>query len=149
MVHSDIQNIGSANVTAYRNPDMDRLVDELVATSDSARQDELQKQIGGKIADDLPFIALFSPGGAFAYRPDSYDQWAYMQGVGILPRTSFLPGYASAGAAGGGTPMTTGSQTALFVVGIVIVIVIVIVAAVVIVGFALNRRARKGSQPGG
>ena len=66
-----------------------------------------------------------------------------MQGIGILPRTSFLPGYASAGGAGGAAPTTTGSQTALFAIGFVIV------AAVVIVGFAVNQRARKGGQPGG
>lgn len=143
MVHSDIQNIGSANVTAYGNPVMDKLVDDLIATSDPARQDELQKQIGDKIAEDLPFIPLFSPSGAFAYRPDSYNQWAYMQGIGILPRTSFLPGYASAGAAAGGAPTTTGSQTTVFALGFVVV------AGLLIVGIIANQRARRGDQSSG
>lgn len=93
MLHSDIENVGWANVTGYRNPEADRLLDELIITPNPARQDELQRQIGGIIAQDLPFIPLFCPDGNFAYRPEAYDQWTYLQGVGILPRMSFLPDF--------------------------------------------------------
>jgi peptide/nickel transport system substrate-binding protein len=93
MVHSDIENVGWANTTGYRNPEMDKLVDELIVTADPARQDELQSEIGALFAAELPFIPLFCPDGNFAYRPEAYDQWTYLQGVGILPRMSFLPGF--------------------------------------------------------
>ncbi len=91
MVHSDIENVGWANITGYRNPEMDKLLDELIVTAAPARQEELQSEIGALFAAELPFIPLFCPDGNFAYRPEAYDQWTYLQGVGILPRMSFLP----------------------------------------------------------
>ena len=42
------------------------------------------------VARDVPFVTLFYADGVYAYRPDAYDDWAYMAGQGILNVHSFL-----------------------------------------------------------
>jgi peptide/nickel transport system substrate-binding protein len=42
------------------------------------------------LAKDVPVVPLFFQKGAFAYRPQVYDGWLFVQGTGILDKRSFL-----------------------------------------------------------
>jgi peptide/nickel transport system substrate-binding protein len=91
LTNCDFGGIGWGNLTGICDEELDTLLAEFVSTTDSARTEELSKQIQERIAANLPFIPLMSPGGNFAYRPASYDGWQYMRGTGIAPVWSYLP----------------------------------------------------------
>jgi peptide/nickel transport system substrate-binding protein len=82
---------GNFNLTGTCDPKLDTLVDELRANIDTAKTEDLSKQVQERFAENLPFIPLMSPGGNFAYRPAAYDGWVYMKGTGIMTVWSFLP----------------------------------------------------------
>lgn len=51
------RNIGKAgNVTSYRNPEVDRLLDEAQATTDQARRIELARRAQALVVDDAPWF---------------------------------------------------------------------------------------------
>jgi peptide/nickel transport system substrate-binding protein len=91
MVDGDFGGTGWANLTGTHDPELDQLIAEYVSTPDPERQAELNQAIQTRFAEFLPFIPLMSPGGNFAYRPESYDQWVYVRGTGIMTAWSFLP----------------------------------------------------------
>ena len=52
--------VDSSNSISYRNPEVDKLIDELRITTDEARQTEIYHQIHQLIFDDQPYTFLFS-----------------------------------------------------------------------------------------
>lgn len=90
LVHSDPA-IGSLNLTGYASEEMDALAAELNVTVDPDRFATLLDEIQLLIAQDLPFLMLNYPDGAFAYRNSAYDGWVFMAGQGIFHKLSFLP----------------------------------------------------------
>ncbi len=88
------ETIGWANLTGMYDEELDNMENEYVSNPDLARQDILSRSIQERFAEILPFIPLMSPGGNFAYRPEVYNDWAYMKGTGIMTVWSFLPGDA-------------------------------------------------------
>lgn len=91
LLHSDFGGIGWGNLTGIADPEMDVLLEELVSNPDREVTAETSAAIQERIAETLPFVSLMSPGGNFAYRPDAYDDWVYLNGTGIVPIWSFLP----------------------------------------------------------
>ncbi len=91
LTNCDFGGLAWGNLTGICDPDLDLLVEEFVSTIDQTRSDELSDLIQERIAQNLPFIPLMSPGGNFAYRPDAYDGWVYTRGTGIVTIWSFLP----------------------------------------------------------
>lgn len=95
LLHSDFGGIGWANLTGVADPEMDALLADLSSSADEAAADAASQAIQERIAATLPYVALMSPGGNFAYRPEAYDGWVYMNGTGIMSAWSFLPENAS------------------------------------------------------
>jgi peptide/nickel transport system substrate-binding protein len=91
LTNCDFGGIGWGNLTGICDQELDSLLEEFVSSTDPARTEELSGQIQERIAENLPFIPLMSPGGNFAYRPAAYDDWVYMKGTGIVTSWSFLP----------------------------------------------------------
>jgi peptide/nickel transport system substrate-binding protein len=91
LTNCDFGVIGWGNLTGICDPELDTLLEQFVSSSDTASTEELSTQIQERVATNLPFIPLMSPGGNFAYRPASYDGWVYMKGTGIMTVWSFLP----------------------------------------------------------
>ncbi len=81
---------GNLNLAGYANPEVDRLTDEAVITTDDAARRELLFQVQEILAEDLPLITLFYQDGIYAYRPAVYDAWTYMAGQGIINKNSFV-----------------------------------------------------------
>lgn len=90
LVHSDPAK-GSINIGGYRNPEADRLSDELAATVDPAKRQQLIRQQEALIARELPLVTLFYEDGLYVYRPQAYDGWVFQKGQGIFQKLSFLP----------------------------------------------------------
>ena len=63
----------------------------MVSNTDPAKSEELSRKQQEQFVTNLPFIPLMSPGGNFAYRPEAYNGWVYMNGTGIMTFWSFLP----------------------------------------------------------
>jgi peptide/nickel transport system substrate-binding protein len=91
LTNCDFGGIGWGNLTGICDKKLDDLIAQFVANSDQSKTEDLAKQIQERIAENLPFIPLMSPGGNFAYRPAAYDGWVYMKGTGIMTIWSFLP----------------------------------------------------------
>ncbi len=91
LTNCDFGGIGWGNLTGICDKQLDDLLAQFVSNIDPAKTEDLSKQIQERIAENLPFIPLMSPGGNFAYRPASYDGWVYMKGTGIVTVWSFLP----------------------------------------------------------
>lgn len=93
LIHSDPA-IGSLNLTAYGNEQIDALAEELITTLDVGRQTELMHEIQAIVAEELPFIMLLYPDAVYAYRPEVFDSWLFMSGQGVFHKLSFLPAEA-------------------------------------------------------
>lgn len=90
LVHSN-QTIGSLNIQRYKNPEADKLAEEILATTDSQKQKTLVGKLSNIIAQDLPIVTLYYEDGIYAYRPAVYDRWVYEKGQTIFHKLSFLP----------------------------------------------------------
>jgi len=66
--------------TGYSNPEVDRLLDEQVATYDVPKRKQLVSQIQKLVAEDLPVAMLYYTKFFFAYRKSVFDQWYYTPG---------------------------------------------------------------------
>ncbi|HSW42686.1 MAG TPA: ABC transporter substrate-binding protein [Patescibacteria group bacterium] len=90
LVHSDPA-VGSINLTGFSDPEADQLAEELGITDDAARRTEILDRLQVIIAEQLPFLMLLYPDGAYAFRPAVYDGWTFITGQGVVDKTSLLP----------------------------------------------------------
>jgi peptide/nickel transport system substrate-binding protein len=91
LTNCDFGGTGWGNLTGICDKELDDLISDFVSNPDPSKTEDLSKQIQERIATNLPFIPLMSPGGNFGYRPAAYDGWVYMKGTGIMTVWSFLP----------------------------------------------------------
>lgn len=93
LIHSDPA-LGSLNLTGFSDPAADALAEELGVTGEGARRTEILNELQALIAEQLPFVLLLYPDGAYAYRSEVYDGWQFITGQGIVDKTSLLPAEA-------------------------------------------------------
>lgn len=93
LYHSDLSGRGTLNIGAYANPEMDDLIGILSLTVELNEQKQIHAEIQEIVAETVPFVTLFYPDGIYAYRPDSYNQWVFQNGQGILNKLSFVSGF--------------------------------------------------------
>lgn len=89
LVHSDPVR-GTLNIGGFSDAE----TDELVATLDTAPTSEERlaaiQSIAENIAELVPFVTLYYPDTAFAYRPGAFDGWEYRKGLGPVDPNSFV-----------------------------------------------------------
>lgn len=90
LVHSDPA-VGSLNLSGYQSERADELAVAITTEIDPARSAELSGELQQVIAEELPFIMLAYPDGAYAYNSAVYGGWAFMTGQGVFHKLSFLP----------------------------------------------------------
>jgi len=90
LMHSDPL-IGSLNVTGYSSPEADDLIDQLRVEGDPDTRQELLNELQVLFAEELPFITMLYPDGAYAYNSTVYGGWAFISGQGIVSKLSLLP----------------------------------------------------------
>ncbi len=84
--HSSQQQYPGVNLSSYKNPKLDSLLEELRQTSGIVKQQELFSQFQTIMTQDLPAIFLYSPYQLFAMRDDLHG---VIQGVLSLPEDRF------------------------------------------------------------
>jgi peptide/nickel transport system substrate-binding protein len=89
LVHSDVA-IGNSNLSGFVNADADALGSAIISEPDEATRIELVQELQVLVAEQLPFIMLLYPDGAYAYSAESYDGWRFMTGQGVFHKLSFL-----------------------------------------------------------
>ncbi len=90
LFHSD-PSVGSLNMGGYQNEDFDALADTFRSTLSMDDRATQLMEMQAFITDEVPFITLYYPNGTYAYRPDVYDQFVFIKGLGIVNKLSFLP----------------------------------------------------------
>jgi peptide/nickel transport system substrate-binding protein len=98
------------NYSGYKSAAFERLADGVAAAPTVAARHKAVNAELRLLARDLPVIPLAFPPGSFAYRPDAYQGWAYVQGDGIFTKRSFVGGQSvkQAGGHNGNTPAVNG-----------------------------------------
>ncbi len=59
--HSDSAKIGGFNLVSYKNPEVDRLIEEAESTIDQKRLAKLYRKIFDRIVQDVPYVFLYIP----------------------------------------------------------------------------------------
>ncbi|MDX1436960.1 MAG: ABC transporter substrate-binding protein [Anaerolineales bacterium] len=90
LLHSD-PGIGWLNLTGFSNERVDELSDIITTETDPEASQAALDELQSIVADELPFILLLYPDGAYAYWSDVYDGWTFMTGQGVFHKLSFLP----------------------------------------------------------
>ena len=89
LVHSD-PGIGFLNLTGFANDEVDAISAQLLTEADETAAAQLIGDLQALIAEQLPFVLLAYPDGAYAYNSDVYSAWEFIQGQGIVSKVSLL-----------------------------------------------------------
>ncbi len=90
LVHSSTAS-GFLNLTGYGNAEMDALSEALPLEPDAAERNAILGRMQEIIAEDLPFVLLLYPDGAYVYNSSVYSDWEFIAGQGIVSKLSLLP----------------------------------------------------------
>ncbi len=89
LVHSALDR-GFLNLTGYGNAEMDELSEALSVEPDAAERKTILGRMQEVIAEDLPFVLLLYPDGAYVYNSSVYSDWEFIAGQGIVSKLSLL-----------------------------------------------------------
>ena len=90
LVHGSLDR-GFLNLTGYANAEMDELSEALAIEPDPAERKAILGRMQEIIAEDLPFVLLLYPDGAYVYDSSVYADWEFIAGQGIVSKLSLLP----------------------------------------------------------
>ncbi|MFW2383274.1 MAG: ABC transporter substrate-binding protein [Acidimicrobiales bacterium] len=93
LVNSD-PGTGFLNLTGFAHPDVDTNSAALLTEADSAAAAALIMDLQVLIAEQVPFILLAYPDGAYVYNSEVYADWEFIAGQGIVSKVSMLPASA-------------------------------------------------------
>ncbi|HEX6073933.1 MAG TPA: ABC transporter substrate-binding protein [Micromonosporaceae bacterium] len=82
--------LGRLNITGTKDPQLDQLADRLRAATTLEERHTLLGDMQRRLAEIVPFVTLYYPDGAYAYRQDVFDGWVYQDGAGILNKMSYV-----------------------------------------------------------
>lgn len=82
--------LGRLNVTGTSDSDLDQLATQVRDATTLDDRLELLGQLQEVVAAKTPFVTLYYPEGAYAYRKDVFDGWVYQDGAGILNKMSYV-----------------------------------------------------------
>ncbi len=87
--HSDLVK-GDSNLGAMSNPELDAVLEELVASTDSARVQELLDEFLVVFSQDNSGVPLYYRSLIYAYNKDVFDGWKMTIGAGIVNTNSLV-----------------------------------------------------------
>ena len=93
LVNSD-PGIGFLNLTGFANAEIDAITTDLKVEADPAAAAVMLSELQVLIAEQVPFVMLAYPDGAYVYNSDVYDDWEFIAGQGIVSKLSLLPASA-------------------------------------------------------
>ncbi len=89
LVHSSTAS-GFLNLTGFGNDEMDALSEALPVEPDPAERIAILLRMQEIIAEELPFVLLLYPDGAYVYDSSVYSDWEFIAGQGIVSKLSLL-----------------------------------------------------------
>ena len=93
LVNSD-PGTGFLNLTGFAHPDADTISSALLTEADPAAAATLIMDLQVLIAEQVPFMLLAYPDGAYVYNSEIYADWEFIAGQGIVSKVSLLPASA-------------------------------------------------------
>jgi peptide/nickel transport system substrate-binding protein len=90
LVHSD-PGVGFLNLTGFAHPEVDTISSALLIEADPAAATALLADLQVLIAENVPFVLLAYPDGAYVYNSEVYADWEFIAGQGIVSKVSMLP----------------------------------------------------------
>ncbi|WP_116953505.1 ABC transporter substrate-binding protein [Jiangella endophytica] len=84
--------IGNLNITGYSDPGTDALAAQLDTELDTTAREQVADELQQRIAEEVPFVSLLHPNGAYGYNPDVFGDWVSITGSGPMTKLSFIPG---------------------------------------------------------
>ena len=90
LVHSSTAS-GFLNLTGFGNPELDALSEALPVEPNPAARIAILLRMQEIIAEELPFVLLLYPDGAYVYDSSVYSDWEFIAGQGIVSKLSLLP----------------------------------------------------------
>lgn len=113
---------GSANWNRYSNPEVDRLIDQLVSELDPSKRREIAWRIQEILADEVPAVNLYYRQFAVPYRTDTFEGWVRLADddlgnwwnlFNIYPKQGRQPTPAQTGGAATPTPAPAATVTVI------------------------------------
>ncbi|MEM2203457.1 MAG: ABC transporter substrate-binding protein [Sulfolobales archaeon] len=98
---------GSANWNRYSNPEVDKLIDQLVAELDPNKRRELAWKIQEILADEVPAVNLYYRKFVAPYRVDAFEGWVRVTDDDLNNWWNFLNIYSKTGKPVAPTPPPT------------------------------------------
>jgi len=139
---SEKKELSPLNYSGYASPAFDKLADAAKRQTNPFERSELVRKQLGRLEDDAPVVPLFYPKGAFAYRPQIYSGWRYVEGTGILDKQSFLPGDPTASRGRRASPFGSAGSSGSGI-GVLGIVALVLVAGVLLfIGLGVVARVR-------
>ena len=89
LVHSTTAS-GFLNLTGFGNAELDALSEALPVEPNPAERIAILLRMQEIIADELPFVLLLYPDGAYVYDSGVYSDWEFIAGQGIVSKLSLL-----------------------------------------------------------
>lgn len=83
--------LGNLNITGYSDPETDALAAQLDTELDPAAREGIADQLQQRIAEEVPFVSLLHPNGAYGYNPSVFGDWVPITGSGPMTKLSFIP----------------------------------------------------------
>ena len=90
LVNSD-PGTGFLNLTGFANAEIDSISAALLTEADPAAAEALIKDLQVLIAEQVPFVLLAYPDGAYVYNSEVYADWEFIAGQGIVSKVSLIP----------------------------------------------------------
>jgi peptide/nickel transport system substrate-binding protein len=93
LVNSD-PGTGFLNLTGFAHAEVDTISAALLTEADPTAAAALIVDLQALIAEQVPFILLAYPDGAYVYNSEVYADWEFIAGQGIVSKVSMLPASA-------------------------------------------------------
>lgn len=90
LVNSDPA-VGNLNITGFSDPAVDELAAALKSTVDQQERQQVAYELQVAFAEQVPFVPLLYPNGAYGYRSTVFADWVSITGQGPMSKLSFIP----------------------------------------------------------
>lgn len=83
--------VGNLNITGFSDPGVDELATQLRSTVDEDARTEVAYELQEAFAEQVPFVPLLYPNGAYGYQSAVFSDWVSITGQGPMSKLSFIP----------------------------------------------------------
>lgn len=111
LFHSDLAGMGGTNIGGFKSTEFDKLAEQLDATLEPEKRQQIINQMQEQVAKDYPIVPLYYAEEISAYNPSKYNGWVFQDGKGIINKLSFVKNGEKAAVTAGQPAATPASTT--------------------------------------